>query len=201
MQNMTSKEDTTSFPHVDAQERRERQRRTPKHLEDYILAYHHRGPAPSSQLNDGVHEEQKGAAAAADSGQADASIRLGNSRASRSPSPGDPLSTTSLKQLMESISKSEMEERDEIAQVTNKLCEYEQRQRRRRELLEHITSFLREEEENDEKKKMMKGTTSPLIQSHSPLHAPSYIHSSINSPSAEKQVRSQWSHTERHQLI
>ena len=122
---MTSKEDTTSLPHVDAQERRERQRRTPKHLEDYILAYHHRGPALSSQLNDGVHEEQNGAAAAADSGQADASLRLGNSRASHSPGPGDPLSTTSLKQLMESISKSEREEKAEMAQVANKLREYE----------------------------------------------------------------------------
>ncbi|KAK0139824.1 hypothetical protein N1851_023266 [Merluccius polli] len=194
---MSSKENTTSPPHVDTQERYARQRRTPKHLGDYILAYHHRGPALSSQPDDGDHEEQKGAAAAADSGQADASVRLGNSGASHGSSPGDPLSTTSLKQLMESISQSEREERAEIARVTNKLPEYEHRQRRRQELLKHITSFLRDEEENDENHNV-KGATSPLMQSPSPRGSPSYIHSSSHSPSAEKQVHSKGSYTERH---
>jgi len=191
---MSSEEDTTSLPHVNAEELHKRHRRTPKHLEDYILAYHHRGPPLSSYPE---HEEQRGAAAAADSGQADTGFQPGTSRALHSPSPGDPLSTMSLRQLMDSISRSEREERAEIAQVTNKLRQYEHRQRRRQELLQHITSYLHEEEENEEDHNA-KGATTPLMQLPSPIRTPSHINYPRHSPSTEKQVQNKESHAERH---
>lgn len=76
---MSSEENTAPQPLADAQERHIRDRRTPKHLDDYILAYHLRKPAPSSRAED---EEQTGAEAAVDSGQADAGIPFGISGAS-----------------------------------------------------------------------------------------------------------------------
>ena len=97
---MSSEEDTTSPPYVNAQERHKRHRRTPKHLEDYILAYHHRGPALSSNPDNGEHEEQRGAAATADSGQADVGFLPGTSRASHSPSPGASCTKTYLDFLL-----------------------------------------------------------------------------------------------------
>ncbi len=48
-----------------------------------ILAYNLHRPALSSHPDDGEHEEQRGAAAAADSGQANATPNLGAGRASR----------------------------------------------------------------------------------------------------------------------
>lgn len=178
-------------------ERQVTQRCTPKHLEEYILAYNTPRPALSSHSDDGEHEEQRRAAAAADSGQADAASHLGASGASRSSNSSDPLYTTSLKQLVESLSRSEKEERAEIAEVTHKLRQYEHQQRRRQELLEHITSFLREEEENEETHNIM-GTTPTRVQRQSPLHTPTCVHSPNHSPSAKRQVHNVESHTERH---
>ncbi|XP_028301819.1 uncharacterized protein LOC114462917 [Gouania willdenowi] len=194
---MSSEDDTMTIPHMEVRERQVRQRRTPRHLEQYILAYNPRRPAPSSHPDNGEREEQRGAAAAADSGQADATSHLGASGASRSSNSGDPLSTTSLKQLIESLSRSEEEERAEIAEVTHKLRQYEHRQRRRQELLGHITSFLREEEENDEACNV-KGSMPTQVQSQSPLHTLTCVHPLSYSPPAERQVQNMESHIERH---
>lgn len=185
---MSSQEYSLSHPHADVLERQARQHRTPKHLEDYILAYNPQRPALSSQPDEREHEEQRGAAAAVDGRQADAGLHLGTSRASHSPSSGDPLSTTALRQLIDSMSRSEREERAEIAQLTNKLSQYECRQRHRQELLEHITSFLQEEEEKEDDHRV-KGATSPLTQTQSSLCPPTHVHSANHPPPADKQAQ------------
>ncbi len=139
---MSSEEYTTSPPRKDVRERQVRQRRTPKHLEEYILAYNPHKPALPSHSDDREHEEQRGAAATTGSRQADSVSYLGASGASRICNSGDPLSTTSLKQLVESMFRSEEKERAEIAEVAHRLRQYEHQQCRSQELLEHITSFL-----------------------------------------------------------
>ncbi|RXN17490.1 hypothetical protein ROHU_026770 [Labeo rohita] len=60
---MSSEEQAASLPHAEASDRPSRQRRTPKHLEDYLLDYSHHRQAPSSQPAEEVPEEQRGAAA------------------------------------------------------------------------------------------------------------------------------------------
>lgn len=172
---MLSEENTSPQPLTDAREQQVRNRRTPKHLDDYILAYHPHRPAPSSYAED---EEQTGAVAAVGGGQADAGFPFRISKASYSPSSGDPLSTTSLKQLMDSISRSEDEERAEIAQVTNKLRQYEDRQRRRKELLKHIAFFLQEEEGDSSVKSTTSFPVKSQLSSYLPSHVPPYSHSS-----------------------
>lgn len=172
---MLSEENTSPQPLTDAREQQVRNRRTPKHLDDYILAYHPHRPAPSSYAED---EEQTGAVAAVGGGQADAGFPFRISKASYSPSSGDPLSTTSLKQLMDSISRSEDEERAEIAQVTNKLRQYEDRQRRRKELLKHIAFFLQEEEGDSSVKSTTSFPVKSQLSSYLPSHVPPYSRSS-----------------------
>lgn len=53
---MSSEEDTAPQSHTEARERPVRNRHTPKHLEDYILAYRPHEPALSSHADD---EEQR----------------------------------------------------------------------------------------------------------------------------------------------
>lgn len=131
----------------------------------------------------------------ADSGQADAVSHPGASGASCSANSGGLLSTTSLKQLVESLFRSEKEEKAEIAEVTHKLSQYEQQQCRRQELLEHITSFVQEEEDGDE---THNGTTPTPVQRQSSLHTSTCVHSPSHSPSAQRQVNHMDSHAERH---
>ncbi|XP_014876949.1 uncharacterized protein LOC106939156 [Poecilia latipinna] len=193
---MSSEENTTTHPHTDVRELHTRQHRTPKHLEEYILAYNPPRPALSSHLDHKEHKEQIRAAATAGSGQADGTFHLGPSRASRSSTPGDLLSTTSLRQLVESISRTEEEEKVEMAEITQKLCQYEHRQRRRQDLLEHITSFLQEEEENEETHKT-EGATPTQVRAQSSLNTLTCVHSPWPSTPAERQVHHMEAYTER----
>ncbi|KAM3597814.1 uncharacterized protein V6R79_009452 [Siganus canaliculatus] len=117
---MSSQEYSTSLPNADVPGRQGRQHRTPRHLEDYILGYNPQKPALSSQPDEREHTEQRGAAASAGSGQADASFHLGINSVSHSSCTGDPLSTTALRQLIDSMNRSEREERAEIVQLTDK---------------------------------------------------------------------------------
>jgi len=61
---MSSEERSTSFPHAEMSGRPSRHRRTPKHLEEYLLDYSHHRPALSSSPTAEVPVEQRGAAAA-----------------------------------------------------------------------------------------------------------------------------------------
>lgn len=97
---------------------------------------------------------------------------FGISKPSYNPSSNNLLRTTSLKRLMESISRSEEEERAEIVEVTNKLRQFKYRQRQCNELLEHITSFLQEEKGNSN----VKGATSAPMKSKSSSYHPSHSH-------------------------
>lgn len=54
---MSSDEDITTPTHTDVREQHTRQRRTPKHLEDYIFAYNPHRPAFSFRLDNGEDEE------------------------------------------------------------------------------------------------------------------------------------------------
>lgn len=133
--------------HSDGLEQHKKQRRTPKHLEEYILAYKAHRPASSSHFHSKENEEQQ--LHQTEDKQVKRLI-LVKAKRLHSPTTSGPLSTTSLKQLIESISRSEEEEKMEIPEFTHKLRQYEHRQCRRQELLEHITSFLQEDQEDEE---------------------------------------------------
>ncbi|XP_057679968.1 uncharacterized protein LOC130908509 isoform X2 [Corythoichthys intestinalis] len=180
---MSSEEDSFPSPQVDAQRPR-RQHCTPKHFDDYILSHHPQRTALSSHPDERGHEEQRGATATSDGGIVDLSVRLGSSRTSPSLHKGDSLGTSALRQLVESMSLSERESRTEIAQLTNRLAQYEAKQRRRQELLEHITSFLQQEEEDDDDDYSSSSRTPlPTLK-----HLTSHLYASNHASTPAKQV-------------
>ncbi|XP_072769411.1 uncharacterized protein [Nerophis lumbriciformis] len=141
---MSSEDESASPFHPDVRDRSVRERRTPKHLEDYILAYNVHRPALSSPPAE--MGEQRGAAAAVNSSRADALLQIDDRVTSHRATSVDMLNVSSLRKLMESVSVKEKEETDEITRLTAKLRQYESRQQRRQQLMEHISSFLMEEE-------------------------------------------------------
>ncbi|KAJ8290933.1 hypothetical protein GJAV_G00019370 [Gymnothorax javanicus] len=177
LQMMSSEDELAGEAHPNEQERRARQHQTPTYLDDYILAYNPQRHALSSRPTERDPEEQRGAAAAEDGGQAGVASQMDRSIALHSPHSRDLLNTTSLRKLIESISQNAREENVEVAQLTNKLRQYENRQRRRQELLEHIALFLMEEEVNEDHHNR-KG------DSHPPTRASSALRPStgLNSP-------------------
>lgn len=113
---MSSDSKQTSPP----QARPSRRCQAPRHLEDYILDFHHR-PALSSSPVQRESEEHRGAAAAVYTSQADAASSQGIRRATPSPSQAGLLSMDSLTKLMESMSEKEKEETDEMDNLLRKL--------------------------------------------------------------------------------
>lgn len=122
---------------------------------------------------------------------------LGEVGALHSSNTSGPLNTTTLKQLIESISRSEEEEKREIDEFTHKLRQYEHRQHRRQELLEHITSFLQENQEDEETHKITDATSS-RAQAESSLHSFTCVQFLVPSLPREKQVPHMDTHTARH---
>lgn len=165
---MASGERLTHQPHYEEQQSHVRHHRVPKHLEDYVLAYNPQRPALSSHTT----EEQRGAAAAADGSRADAASFSDRRTVSQNTNSDDILNTTSLKRLVESISRNEKEEDAEVVKLTHKLQQYELR--RRQELLEHIASFMREEEKRETEKSASPPSmpSSPVPQPHRFLISP-----------------------------
>ncbi len=131
------------------QARASRRCQAPKHLEDYILDFHHRPALSSSPIQKGS-EEQRGAAAAVYTSQADAASSQGVRRSMPSPSQADLLSMDSLTKLMESVNEKDREETVEMDNLLRKLNQLKKRKHRRDEMMEHIKSFLREEQENED---------------------------------------------------
>ncbi|CAM4638688.1 unnamed protein product [Leuciscus chuanchicus] len=164
-------------------DRPSRHRRTPKHLEEYLLDYSHHRPALTSPPTAEVPAEQRGAAAAVDIiSQSRPASSQGEHPATSST---DLLSMSSLRELMKSISEKERDEAADMAALQSKLKQYEKGQRRRQDLMKHITSFLREE--GDEEVQSVKPATPPMRSppENSPHLTPSSSHSSYSSQSPD----------------
>ncbi|KAL1267690.1 hypothetical protein QQF64_033053 [Cirrhinus molitorella] len=157
---MSSDGQPTSPP----QARPSRQCQAPKHLEDYILDSHHR-PALSSSPVQRETVEQRGAAAAVYTSQADADSSKGGHRATPSPSQADLLSMDSLTKLMESMNEKEKEETVEMDNLLKKLDQLRKRKHRRDKMMEHIKSFLREEQETEDNEQVQTVALSPQSSS------------------------------------
>ncbi|XP_067306912.1 uncharacterized protein [Pseudorasbora parva] len=185
---MSSEERSTSFSHAETSERPSRPRRTPKHLEEYLLDYGHHRPALSSPPTAEVPAEQRGAAAAVGINSQSRSV----SRQGEQPDTSslDMLNMSSLRKILKSISEKERDEAADMTVLHSKLKQYENRQRRRKELMEHITSFLREEEDEDDQ--FGKPPTTPL-RSHlvTSSHPPPASHSTLASQSPEVELLTQ----------
>lgn len=85
---MSSEEKSVFLSHPDVREHTARRHCTPKHLEDYILAYNSMRSALSSHP---AETEQRGAAAAMIPGQTDAAFCMDEQVASHSSSSGNVL--------------------------------------------------------------------------------------------------------------
>ncbi|XP_039514870.1 uncharacterized protein LOC120469772 [Pimephales promelas] len=183
---MSSEERSTSFPHAEMSGRPSRHRRTPKHLEEYLLDYSHHRPALSSSPTAEVPVEQRGAAAAVGIfSQSRPDSSQGEHPATSST---DLLSMSSLRELMKSISEKERDEAADMAALQSKLKQYEKRQHRRKELMKHITSFLMEE--GDEEVQSVKPAT-PTPNSPQPSPLSSHSSCSSQSPDIELHTKGQ----------
>lgn len=184
---MSSEEQAASLPHAETSDRPSRQRRTPKHLEDYLLDYSHHRLAPSSQPAVEVPEQQGAAAAVSLTSQTRPSSRQGVHSVTGST---DLMSMSSLRELLKSMSDKERDEAVDMAALQCQLKQYEQRQRRRKELMEHITSFLREEgeEEDQSVQPAMPSTRSPPEKSPHPPSSSGHS-SQTQSPDIEFQAK------------
>ncbi|GAA6111777.1 uncharacterized protein LOC124386849 [Tachysurus ichikawai] len=156
---MSSEEQTALASHAEALNKPSRQRRTPKHLDDYLIDCSHRRGSSSQPAVD-ASEDQRGAAAAVSmTSQMQTYLRKDGHP---NTSPTDSMSMSSLRELLKSMSDKEKDEVADMAALQRQLKHYEQRRRRRKELMEHITSFLREEgEEHQGVNLAMKPTRSP----------------------------------------
>ncbi|KAG1940909.1 mitochondrial import receptor subunit TOM70 [Pimephales promelas] len=175
---MSSEERSTSFPHAEMSGRPSRHRRTPKHLEEYLLDYSHHRPALSSPPTAEVPVEQRGAAAAVGIfSQSRPDSSQGEHPATSST---DLLSMSSLRELMKSISEKERDEAADMAALQSKLKQYEKRQHRRQELMKHITSFLMEEGEEEFCPYDDAGTAfQPQVQPQLVAPTPTYQHPGV----------------------
>ncbi|XP_046706793.1 uncharacterized protein LOC124386849 [Silurus meridionalis] len=172
---MSSEEQAALVSYAEALNRPSRQRRTPKHLEDYLIDCSHRRGSSSQPAVD-ASEDQRGAAAAVSmTSQMQTSSRQDGHPTT---SPMDLMSMSSLRELLKSMSDKERDEVADMAALQRQLKHYEQRRRRRNELMEHITSFLREEGEEDQGVNLAMSPTqsppemslcSPLSSRHSTL--------------------------------
>ncbi len=113
------------------QARASRRCQAPKHLEDYILDFHHHPALSSSPIQKGS-EEQRGAAAAVYTSQADAASSQGVRRSMPSPSQADLLSMDSLTKLMESVNEKDREETVEMDNLLRKLNQLKKRKHQSR---------------------------------------------------------------------
>ncbi len=154
------------------QARASRRCQAPKHLEDYILDFHHRPALSSSPIQKGS-EEQREAAAAVYTSQADAASSQGVRRSMPSPSQADLLSMDSLTKLMESVNEKDREETVEIDNLLRKLNQLKKRKHRRDEMMEHIKSFLREEQENEDNEQVQTVVVSSPQSSPAPYSSSS----------------------------